>query len=325
MPVPRLHVGARRRAGVGPRAAGTSSTSTTRSSRCPRPRSARGAGSCSSTPIPMPGRSTSSSATCPSTSIAGSSRTATSRATCKGDPGQLEDRPGGVLRVVPRRRRRIRRPRPTSATSTARSTSGTTSRRVITPGGTPSPLLGGSRPRRRSCATCSTSAIDEERYISLADGQTAREVSAAAARERWRPVVGDMVDEWCDAEFIDNIDYTLFPNFHPWGAYNRIVYRFRPNGDNHREALMDVYLLAPFSGERPPAGRDHLPRRRRRVDRRARTRHAGQGVLPGQLQHADGAEGPRDDSKAGVTLANYQESKVRWMHDLLGRWVEGTG
>ena len=33
---------------------------------------------------------------------------------------------------------------------------------------------------------------------------------------------------------MDSLDYTLFPNFHPWGAFNRIVYRFRPNGDDHR-------------------------------------------------------------------------------------------
>ena len=60
-----------------------------------------------------------------------------------------------------------------------------------------------------------------------------------------------------DAEFIDNFDYTLFPNFHPWGAYNRIVYRFRPNGDDHRSAIMEVFFLAPFSGERPPPAECH--------------------------------------------------------------------
>ena len=25
--------------------------------------------------------------------------------------------------------------------------------------------------------------------------------------------------------------------------------------------------------------------------------------------------------KPGVTLANYQESKIRWLHQLLGEWV----
>ena len=66
-----------------------------------------------------------------------------------------------------------------------------------------------------------------------------------------------MVDEWSDAELIDNLDYTLFPNFHPWGAYNRIVYRFRPNGDDHRSAIMEVFFLAPFKGERPPPAPVH--------------------------------------------------------------------
>ena len=131
--------------------------------------------------------------------------------------------------------------------------------RVITPGGTPSPLLKWEPTEEEILRYMLDIREDEESYITLAEGKTAREVSAAAARERWRPVVGDMVDEWCDSEFIDNIDYTVFPNMHPWGAYNRIVYRFRPNGDNHREALMDVYLLAPFSGERPkPAATTYL-------------------------------------------------------------------
>ena len=66
-----------------------------------------------------------------------------------------------------------------------------------------------------------------------------------------------MVDEWSDAEMVDNLDYTLFPNLHPWGAYNRIVYRFRPNGDDHRSAIMEVMFLAPFTGERPPPAPVH--------------------------------------------------------------------
>ena len=79
--------------------------------------------------------------------------------------------------------------------------------------------------------------------------------TAAAARERWRPIVGDGVDTWSDAEFIDNIDYTLFPNFHPWGAYNRIVYRFRPYGNRHDMSIMECMFLSPYdeSQPKPPA------------------------------------------------------------------------
>ena len=41
--------------------------------------------------------------------------------------------------------------------------------------------------------------------------------AAALSRDRWRPMAGDWVDSMSDAEMMDSIDYTLFPNFHPWG------------------------------------------------------------------------------------------------------------
>ena len=55
-----------------------------------------------------------------------------------------------------------------------------------------------------------------------------------------------------DAELVDHWNYAVFPNLHPWGGYNRIVYRFRPNGDSHDESIFEVMFLTPFRGERPP-------------------------------------------------------------------------
>ncbi len=123
---------------------------------------------------------------------------------------------------------------------------------------------------------------------------------------------------------VDNLDYTLFPNFHPWGAFNRIVYRFRPNGDDHRSSIMEVLFLAPFKGERPaavagpPCSEPDEPW----------TDAPELGVL-GKVFEQDtfnmgrvqlGLESTR---KPGITLANYQESKVRWSHQLLDEWMEG--
>ena len=193
--------------------------------------------------------------------------------------------------------------------------------RIITPGGTASPLLGWEPTEDEILRYMLDIRDDEESFISLSDDQTARAASAAAARERWRPVVGDGVDDWSDAEFIDNIDYTLFPNMHPWGAYNRICYRFRPNGDDHRTAIMEVFLLSPFQGERPPA---------------AATTYLGPdddwtdapelGLLAKVFQQDSYnmpmvQKGLETTVKPGVTLANYQESKVRWLHQLLTEWV----
>jgi hypothetical protein len=134
-------------------------------------------------------------------------------------------------------------------------------------------------------------------------------------------VAGEWVDRLSDAEMMDSIDYTLFPNFHPWGAFNRIVYRFRPNGDDHRSAIMEVIFLAPFTGERP------LPAPIRWLgEHETFTDEPGLGMLA-KIFNQDLYNMPRvqagleSTSKPGVTLANYQESKVRWLNATLDEWL----
>ena len=46
-------------------------------------------------------------------------------------------------------------------------------------------------------------------------------------------------------------DGQLFPNFSPWGGWGRIVYRFRPYGDNPDECLMQAMLLGPWPKDKP--------------------------------------------------------------------------
>jgi phenylpropionate dioxygenase-like ring-hydroxylating dioxygenase large terminal subunit len=193
--------------------------------------------------------------------------------------------------------------------------------RVITPGGIASPLLKGPVTEMDILRYMLDTRVDEESFVSLGPDEYARTASAQAARERWRAVVGDQVDTWSDAEFIDNLDYTLFPNFHPWGAYNRIVYRFRPNGDDHRTSIMDIYLLSPFKGERPPpATTTHLGADQPFTD-------ATELGMLAKIFEQDAFNMPKvqkgleQTAKPGVTLASYQESKVRWTHQLLDQWL----
>jgi phenylpropionate dioxygenase-like ring-hydroxylating dioxygenase large terminal subunit len=193
--------------------------------------------------------------------------------------------------------------------------------RVITPGGIASPLLKGPVTEMDILRYMLDTRVDEDSFVHLGPGENARTASADAARERWRAVVGDQVDTWSDAEFIDNIDYTLFPNFHPWGAYNRIVYRFRPNGDDHRTSIMDIYLLSPFKGERPrPAVTTHLGADEPFTD-------ASELGMLAKIFEQDAFNMPKvqkgleQTAKPGVTLGSYQESKVRWTHQLLDQWL----
>ncbi len=195
--------------------------------------------------------------------------------------------------------------------------------RVITPTGTPSPLLDDDPTEQEMFRAMLDVRVDQDAPFTLEEGQTARATLAAMSRERWRPVAGDRVDTMSDAEMVDSIDYTVFPNFHPWGAFNRIVYRFRPNGDDHRSSIMECFLLSPFNGERPPPAEE----RRLGVDD-PWTDAPELGMLAKVFQQdvfnmAKVQRGLETTRKPGLTLANYQESKIRWLHDLLGAWVEG--
>jgi len=191
--------------------------------------------------------------------------------------------------------------------------------RVITPSLTPSPLLGDDL-TDQDIVRAMLDIPEGEPVPELPEGMSPRAWSAAMSREGLRPDAGDLVDEYCDAEMVDNLDYTLFPNFHPWGAFNRIVYRFRPNGNDHRSSIMEAIMLAPFQGERPPAAKIHWL-----ADDQPWSTALG---FLGKVFDQDVFNMPKvqmgleSTYKPGVTLANYQESKVRWLHHKLGEWVE---
>jgi phenylpropionate dioxygenase-like ring-hydroxylating dioxygenase large terminal subunit len=197
--------------------------------------------------------------------------------------------------------------------------------RVITPGGTPSPLLGDMTVTEQDMLRGMLDVrVDQDAPVIVPEGTTARAVLADMSRARWRAVAGDKVDQMSDAEMMDSIDYTVFPNFHPWGAFNRIVYRFRPNGDDHRSAIMECFFLSPFKGERPPPAKE----RRLAADEPWATAPE-LGMLAKVFEQdvfnmAKVQQGLETTRKPGVTFSNYQESKIRWIHDLLGKWVGDT-
>ena len=73
-------------------------------------------------------------------------------------------------------------------------------------------------------------------------------------REHFRGMIGDEIDQFADAELNEQGFNNLFPNTSPWSGWARVVYNFRPNGDNPDEALMRVMFLAPWpEGKEKPA------------------------------------------------------------------------
>jgi phenylpropionate dioxygenase-like ring-hydroxylating dioxygenase large terminal subunit len=192
--------------------------------------------------------------------------------------------------------------------------------RAITPNGTPSPHIRWNPDEQEKFDSVTMREIDGPPNPGVPDGMTARSMMAAGARQALQTVIGtDTVVS--DAEVSDSIYYTLFPNFHPWGGYNRIVYRFRPWQDRHDRSLMECYFLSPFAGERPPPAEFHLLN-----EDQPWTDAPELGVLAKVFTQDTfnlpnvqrGVEAAQYDD---VVFARYQESKLRHFHTLLSEWV----
>ena len=200
-----------------------------------------------------------------------------------------------------------------------------TSSRVITPAGTASPNLWYDVAEEEVMRAMLDTRVDEDVPLPVPDGDTCRRVAVTKARDRWRPVVGELADEWSDSEMIDNFDYTIFPNFHPWGSFNRIVYRFRPNGDDHRSSIMEVMLLSPFAGERPPPAPVNWLGPDQSFTDAPELGLLGKIFNQDLVNMAKVQQGMETSKKGAVTMSDYMESKIRWLHHTLDEWVDGPG
>ncbi len=193
--------------------------------------------------------------------------------------------------------------------------------RAITANGTPSPHLPGQPSEQEIFESVIMRDLDDPPAPEVPPGMTARAMMAAHARAGLQRVVGDdtVISDACVS---DSIYYTLFPNFHPWGGYNRIVYRFRPHENRRDRSLMECYFLSPFADERPDPAPMHM------LDADEPWTNAPElGMLARVFtqdtfnlpQVQKGLEAAQYDE---VVLANYQETKIRHFHTLLGAWLE---
>jgi phenylpropionate dioxygenase-like ring-hydroxylating dioxygenase large terminal subunit len=194
--------------------------------------------------------------------------------------------------------------------------------RAITPAGTPSPHLNWT-PSEQEIAANVYKPRDSTGGITVPEGMTYRQYGAQVGREELRKTIGDKADGLCDAEVMDSFYYTLFPNFHPYLAYNQVLQRFLPWGDDHEMCTMEVMYLTPFKGDRPPP---------------AKVTFLGpdQSFLDAPELGAAGALIAQDEwnlekvqrgmhtlrrNKAGLTMGVYHHSQVRHFHNLYERYL----
>ena len=192
--------------------------------------------------------------------------------------------------------------------------------RAITPNGTPSPHLKAKPSQEEMLDSTNMRYLDDPEGPNIPEGLTARHFMAEMARTAMREVVGeDSVIP--DSDLVDSIYYTVFPNFHPWGGYNRIVYRFRPWQDQHDKSLMECYYMSPFKGERPEPASLHL------LGEDEPWTNAPELGLLAKVFTQDtfnlpkvqiGLQAAQYDE---VIFARYQETKIRHFHHLLSRYI----
>ncbi|GAB2485740.1 aromatic ring-hydroxylating oxygenase subunit alpha [Jatrophihabitans fulvus] len=195
--------------------------------------------------------------------------------------------------------------------------------RAISARGVPSPYLSWDPSEQQRLNSQIDQRLDDPPMLEVADGETARTTLAEAARRSLRNVIGDEVYELSDAELVDSYFFTVFPNMHPWGGYNQITYRFRPNGDDHESSIMEVLLLSPYKGDRPPPAQ-HI---QLGPDEpwRSQVEHLGSlaRVFDQDEFNLEAVQkGLKATRKRGVSFAVYQESKIRHFHGLLDQWLD---
>lgn len=192
--------------------------------------------------------------------------------------------------------------------------------RAITPNMTPSPHLDWQPSEQDMLDSMLTRSLDAEPMLRVPERMSARQLLAQVTRMQLQASVPS-VQELTDAELADSFYYTVFPNFHPWGAYNRIVYRFRPHGNDPDRCIMEVIYLAPFRGRRPPPAKVHWLgddedwTQAPELGFLARVFNQDTTNLPNVQRGLHAAQ------HTHVTFAAYQETKLRHFHSLLERMV----
>jgi hypothetical protein len=183
---------------------------------------------------------------------------------------------------------------------------------------TPSPHLAWEPSEQDMLDSMFSRDLDSPPLMQVPEGMTARQILAQVARMQLQANVPS-VQSLTDAELADSFYYTVFPNFHPWGAYNKIVYRFRPEGNDPDACIMEVIYLSPYRGRRPaPApihwlGEDEDWTQAPELGFLARVFNQDAGNL-GCVQ-----QGLHAAQHRHVTFGLYQETKIRHFHSLLER------
>jgi phenylpropionate dioxygenase-like ring-hydroxylating dioxygenase large terminal subunit len=167
----------------------------------------------------------------------------------------------------------------------------------------------------------------QEAYLLQDDEEDLMAFELKVRRAALHDMIGDKADELSDFEVFGGGYFTLFPNFHPWWAYDELTYRFRPYKGDPEMCVMETYLLRPFKGERPaPAAVRWLGPDESHLDA-ADVLGLAARIFDQDEYNIDSVQKGLHNLKAigrGLTLGTYQATKIRHFHKLWNQWVLGN-
>ena len=159
----------------------------------------------------------------------------------------------------------------------------------------------------------------------IKNGGTARAAMADYLRVLFDKELDAEVGDLTDSEILDTIEYTLFPNMFLFpGLSLPMIYRFRPLGTDPDKSLFDLLYLRPISrsGKHPYSAEPV----RISVDE-SYTSVAGMDPGMGHVYDQDTdnldlqQQGFHTAKKTSGTLGNYQEIRIRHLHQTLDKYL----
>lgn len=164
---------------------------------------------------------------------------------------------------------------------------------------------------------------DSSKHV-LPEGTTTREYIGELNRKVFAEASGADLSEATLAELQDAILYSIFPNTQVWAGYfGNIVYRAIPDGDNHESCVFDIWLLGryPSTGARPEGAKLNRLRDDQAFSEAPEIGALG-GVFDQDMSNLGAmTKGLKASKKGTVSLAHYQESRIRHHHQTLDKYL----
>ncbi len=159
----------------------------------------------------------------------------------------------------------------------------------------------------------------------LKEGERARQVMADMFRGMFEKAANTSLAHVSDTELLDTYSYTMFPNLYLFpGISLPMIYRFRPDARDHRRCIFEVMFMRPVpdGAERPDPAEPEILR-----DDQSFMESVGMDTGFGKILDQDTdnlyaqQEGLEASAKSGITLADYQEIRIRHFEQAVDKYM----